>query len=141
MSIVEGAAAQMSPQDPRAQYGYAMILNHEDDHRRIGQHGSLLGYSGSLYHFPEDALTIVALTNTEGQNAYAITRALARTVLGLPPLPAAPPAPAADRVLRDEPVAAGERREVAGTFVLKLEQLNDGLHDSFIQYRRTYRVF
>ena len=77
----------MSAQDPKAQYGFAMILNHEDDHRRIGQHGSLIGYSGSLYDFPEDQLTIVVLTNTEGQNAYAITRSLARAILGLPALP------------------------------------------------------
>ena len=53
MSTAEAAAAQMSPQDPKAQYGFAMILNHEEDHRRIGQHGSLMGYSGSLYDFPE----------------------------------------------------------------------------------------
>ncbi len=52
MSTAEGAAAQMNAQDPKAQYGFAMILNHEDDHRRIGQHGSLIGYSGSLYDFP-----------------------------------------------------------------------------------------
>jgi len=74
MSTAEGAAAQMSAQDPKAQYGFAMILNHEDDHLRIGQHGSLLGYSGSLYDFPEDQLTIVVLTNTEGQNARAGSR-------------------------------------------------------------------
>src|SRR5215831_13233501 len=63
MTTAEGAAAHMSPADPKAQYGFAMILNHEDDHRRLGQHGSLLGYSGSLYDFPEDQLTIVVLTN------------------------------------------------------------------------------
>src|SRR5215472_4055071 len=91
MSTAEGAAAQMSPQDPKAQYGFAMILNHEDDHRRIGQHGSLLGYSGSLYDFPDDQLTIVVLTDTEDQNAYAITRALARAALGLAPLSSPPP--------------------------------------------------
>lgn len=107
MSTAEGAAAQMSPQDPRAQYGFAMILNHEEDHRRIGQHGSLLGYSGSLYDFPEDQLTIVVLTNTEGQNAYAITRALGRAILGLPALPA--PAPAAEPALADKPVSDAER--------------------------------
>jgi CubicO group peptidase (beta-lactamase class C family) len=143
MATAEGPAAHTSTKDPKAAYGFAMILNSEDDHRRIGQHGSLLGYSGSLYDFPEDQLTIVVLTNTEGQNAYAITRALARTVLGLPPLPAppAPPAEAAERVLADSPLAAGELSQLAGTFVLKLEQVGDGLHDSFVQYRRTYRVF
>jgi D-alanyl-D-alanine carboxypeptidase len=139
MSTAEGAAAQMSAQDPKAQYGFAMILNHEDDHRRIGQHGSLLGYSGSLYDFPEDQLTVVVLTNTEGQNAYAITRALSRAVLGLPAL--ASPAPAVEPVLTDKPVTNDERRLLAGTFVLKLDRVSAELHDSFAQYRRTYRVF
>jgi D-alanyl-D-alanine carboxypeptidase len=139
MSTAEGAAAQMSPSDPQAQYGFAMILNHEDDHRRIGQHGSLLGYSGSLYDFPEDHLTVIVLTNTEDQNAYAITRALARAALGLPELPA--PKTTSDPVISDLPVSAAERSQLAGTFVLKLDRLSSGLHDSFAQYRRTYRVF
>src|SRR5271168_3411128 len=140
MTTAEGAAIHMSPQDPKAQYGFAMILNHEEEHRRIGQHGSLFGYSGSLYDFPEDVLTIVVLTNTEGQNAYAITRALARAVLGLPQLPA-PAIAAAEKSLEDTPVSAEERNQLAGTYVLKLDQLTPGLHDSFAQYRRTFRVF
>ncbi len=139
MTTAEGAAARMSAQDPQAQYGFAMMLNHEDDHRRIGQHGSLIGYSGSLYDFPDDRLTIVVLTNTEGQNAYAITRALARTILGLPPLPAAAAAP--EQQLADRPVTHAEAAPLTGTFVLKLEQVAGNLHDSFAQYRRTYRVF
>jgi CubicO group peptidase (beta-lactamase class C family) len=139
MSTAEGAAAQMSAQDPKAQYGFAMILNHEEDHRRIGQHGSLMGYSGSLYDFPEDQLTIVVLTNTEDQNAYAITRALGRAILGLPALP--DPKPAAEPTLADKPVSDAERKQLAGTFVLKLDRMSANLHDSFAQYRRTYRVF
>jgi D-alanyl-D-alanine carboxypeptidase len=139
MTTAEGAAAHMSAQDPKAQYGFAMILNHEEAHRRIGQHGSLMGYSGSLYDFPEDQLTIVVLTNTEDQNAYAITRALARSILGLPPLPTA--APPAERPLADKPVSDAERKQLAGTYVLKLDHISDNLHDSFAQYRRTYRVF
>jgi D-alanyl-D-alanine carboxypeptidase len=139
MSTAEGAAKQMSPKDPKAQYGFAMMLNHEDDHRRIGQHGSLIGYSGSLYDFPEDELTIVVLSNTEGQNAYAITRALARAVLGLSALPA--PAPQPEQKFVDQPVSAAERKLLAGTFVLKLGQVSANLFDSFAQYRRTYRVF
>jgi D-alanyl-D-alanine carboxypeptidase len=139
MSNAEGAAAHMSAQDPEAQYGFAMILNHEDEHRRIGQHGSLVGYSGSLYDFPQDQLTIVVLTNTEGQNAYAITRALARAILGLSALPATAPAPA--QKLADQPVSSAELVQLSGTYVLKLGQVPGNLHDSFAQYRRTYRVF
>jgi len=141
MTTAEGAAAHMSPQDPKAQYGFAMILNHEEEHKRIGQHGSLLGYSGSLYDFPDDGLTIVVLTNTEGQNAYAITRALARAELGLPPLPVPAAVAVAQKPLENEPVSAEEKKELAGTYVLKLQQLTAGLHDSFAQYRRTFRVF
>lgn len=139
MTTAEGAAAQMSPADPKAQYGFAIILNHEENHRRIGQHGSLLGYSGSLYDFPEDQLTIIVLTNTEDQNAYAITRALARAELGLPPLPS--PERPAERSLADKPVSDAERSQLTGTFVLKLDSLSPNLHDSFAQYRRTFRVF
>lgn len=139
MTTAEGAAQHMSAQDPKAQYGFAMILNHEDDHRRIGQHGSLMGYSGSLYDFPEDNLTIIVLTNTEDQNAYAITRALGRAILGLPALP--PPKREDEPTLADKPISADERKQLAGTFVLKLGQVGANLHDSFAQYRRTYRVF
>ncbi len=139
MTTAEGAAAHMSAQDPKAQYGFAIILNHEEEHLRIGQHGSLLGYSGSLYDFPEDGLTVIVLTNTEDQNAYAISRALARAVLGLPQLPATKSV--AERILSDQSVSPGERAQLAGTFVLKLDRLSPGLHDSFAQYRRTYRVF
>src|SRR6476660_7750924 len=140
MTTAAGAAQHMSAQDPKAQYGFAMILNHEEDHRRIGQHGSLMGYSGSLYDFPEDQLTIVVLTNTEDQNAYAITRALGLAILGLPALPA--PKREAEPTLADKPISADERKQLAGTFVLKLGQVGAGanLHDSFAQYRRTFRV-
>ena len=105
MATAEGPAAHTSTKDPKAAYGFAMIMNSEDDHRRIGQHGSLLGYSGSLYDFPDDMLTIVVLTNTEGQNAFAITRALARTVLGLAPLP--PPPAQTERAYENGGVARG----------------------------------
>jgi CubicO group peptidase (beta-lactamase class C family) len=139
MTTAEGAALRMSLQDPKAQYGLAMTINYEDDHRRVGQHGSLLGYSGSLYDFADDQLTVVVLTNTEGQNAYAITRALARAALGLADLPASPAVSAVR--LSDVSVSSDERRRLDGTFVLKLDQLTPSLHDSFAQYRRTYRVF
>src|SRR5439155_18433230 len=84
-------------------------------------------------------LTIIVLTNTEGQNAYAITRVLARAVLGLPPLSSSPEAP--ERILSDKPVADAEGKQLTGTYVLKLDRLSTNLHDSFAQYRRTYRVF
>ncbi|HYL77825.1 MAG TPA: serine hydrolase domain-containing protein [Bryobacteraceae bacterium] len=140
MSTAEGPAEHMSAQDPKMHYGLALTLNHEDDHRSVGQHGSLLGYSGCMYDFPDDQLTVVVLTNTEGQNAYAIGRALARAVLGLPELPK-PTEPAPDVALADKPVPAAEIKQLTGTFVLTVEKVPSAFHDSFAQYRRTYRVF
>jgi CubicO group peptidase (beta-lactamase class C family) len=138
MTTAEGPGIKMTPNDPNTHYGMAFILGHEDDHRDVGQNGSLLGYSGSLYHFPADDLTVIVLTNTSDQNAKFIGSALARKVLGLAPNPAPraePPPP----VLTDEPVSADERKKLTGTYVLKV--VSGAYHDSFAQFRRTYRVF
>lgn len=139
MSTAEGPAVNMSATDPDAHYGLALSLNHEDTHKSRGQHGSLMGYAGSMYEFPDDHVTVVVLTNTENQNAYAIGRALARAVLGLPALPATPAV--TEKVLSDTPISAAERAQVVGTFLLKFDKLPPDLHGSFTQYRRTYRVF
>ena len=140
MSTAEGPAIHMSATDAKAQYGMALSLNHEDDHRSRGQHGSLLGYAGSMYEFPDDSLTVVVLTNTESQNAYAIGRALARALLGLKEL-AAPAPVAPEKILSDVATAVAERAGLAGSFQLKFDKLPPELHGSFTQYRRTYRVF
>jgi CubicO group peptidase (beta-lactamase class C family) len=138
MTAAEGPGLKMTASDPDQHFGLAFTLGHEDNHRDVGQNGSLLGYSGSLYQFPADDLTVIVLTNTAGQNAKSIGSALARDVLGLPPNPP-PPAQAALPVLTDEPVSAEERGKITGTYVLKV--VDGGYHDSFAQYRRTYRVF
>jgi D-alanyl-D-alanine carboxypeptidase len=139
MSEAQGEAVRMSPTDSAMHYGFAMTLNHEDAHRSRGQHGSLLGYAGSMYEFPKDNLMVIVLTNTESQNAYAIGRGLARSVLGLAALPA--PRQAAEKILADAPTTNAERASVTGTFTVKYDKLPPDLHGSFTQYRRTYRVF
>lgn len=138
MSTASGPGVHMSATDAEMHYGLALTLNHEDNHRSRGQHGSLLGYAGAMYEFPADHLTVVVLTNTENQNAYAMARALSRAVLGLPELPV-PPVQAA-RALIDEPVSAAERACLVGDFTVKYDKLPADLHGSFTQYRRTYRV-
>ena len=138
MTTAEGPGIKMTASDPDQHYGMAFLLGHEGDHRDIGQNGSLLGYSGSMYHFPEDDLTVIVLTNTSGQNAKSIGSALARKVLLLPPNPT-PSAEVQEPVLSDGSVSADERSRLAGTYVLKV--VEGGYHDSFAQYRRTYRVF
>ncbi|MEP6620747.1 MAG: serine hydrolase [bacterium] len=140
MSTAEGPAMHMSATDPDARYGLALSLNHEDTHRSRGQHGSLLGFAGSMYEFPADDLTVIVLTNTESQNAYAVGRALARAVLALPDLPT-PSAGSPPRTLADNPTSPAERAQLAGSFTVKYDKLPPELHGSFTQYRRTYRVF
>jgi D-alanyl-D-alanine carboxypeptidase len=142
MTTATGPGLKMTASDPDQHYGMAFILGHEDGHRDVGQNGSLLGYSGSMYNFPADDLTVIVLTNTAEQNAKFIGSALARKVLALAPSPAPASAlapQAQQRNLTDEPVSAGERSKYAGTYVLKVAA--GGYHDSFSQYRRTYRVF
>jgi D-alanyl-D-alanine carboxypeptidase len=138
MTTATGPGIKMTASDPDTHYGMAFLLGHEDSHRDIGQNGSLLGYSGSMYQFPADDLTVIVLTNTAGQNAKSIGSALARKVLALPPN-ATPPAPVQQPVLTDGSVAADERSRLTGTYILKV--VEGGYHDSFAQYRRTYRVF
>ena len=36
MATAEGPGARQNPADPMAQYGLALSLNHEDQHRRFG---------------------------------------------------------------------------------------------------------
>src|SRR5262249_45784545 len=129
MSAAEGPGLQMSAQDPDMHYGLALTLNHEGDHRSRGQHGSLLGYSGCLYEFPADQLTVVVLTNTEGQNAYAVARALVRAALGLADLP---PASVGGplRTLEDQPVPSSQIQKISGTFLLTAGELPPNMHDS-----------
>ena len=138
MTTAEGPGIKMTASDPNTHYGMAFILGHEDDHRDIGQNGSLLGYSGSMYHFPADDLTVIVLTNTSDQNAKFIGSALARKILGLAPNPA-PPAEVPQPTLSDEPLSADEQKQLTGTYVLKV--VAGAYHDSFERYRRTYRVF
>jgi hypothetical protein len=39
------------------------------------------------------------------------------------------------------PVSASQNTQLTGTFVLTADKVPANLHDSFAQYRRTYRVF
>ena len=49
--------------------------------------------------------------------------------------------PAPTRSLTSVEESAAERGQLSGTYVLKLDRVGPGLHDSYAQYRRTYRVF
>jgi len=88
---------------------------------------------------PDDQLTIVVLTNTEGQNAYAISAALARAILGLPELPK--PRDARPVMSLVDNLFGRRDAEVTGRSCSTRARCRRNLHDSYAQYRRTYRVF
>ncbi|MBB6147350.1 CubicO group peptidase (beta-lactamase class C family) [Silvibacterium bohemicum] len=138
MSTADPSGLHISGHDPDVNYGLALVLNHEDSHRSIGQNGSLLGYSGSLYEFPAEDLTVVVLSNTAGQNAADIGMAVARKALGLPDV-ALQTNQISHNFLSDEPTTVTERSQFTGTYRLKV--INGAYHESFSQYRQTYRVF
>ena len=142
MHTAQGAAAHMSASDPQAQYGLALTINHEDDHRRFGQHGSLFGYSGSLYEFPEDHLDDRRAQQHRGAERL---RDHARAVASDPRFAAAALGAGCAPARRARSTTSPSRRRSddnsTGTFVLAPDRVSSDLHDSYAQYRRTVRVF
>ena len=121
----------------------ALTINHEDDHRRYGQHGSLFGYSGSLYEFPQRRSDD---RRAEQHRRPERVRDHARAVASGSRTAAASVDAGAGgaccvRALDDVALTAAERRQLDGTFVLKPDRVSADLHDSYAQYRRTVRVF
>src|SRR5262249_32052537 len=45
------------------------------------------------------------------------------------------------RQLADQPISSADIKKWTGTFVLNAGKLPENLHDSYAQFRRTYRVF
>jgi CubicO group peptidase (beta-lactamase class C family) len=65
------------------EYGMGLAVGYLDGHRRISHVGGFLGFMGQIALYPDDDLTVVVLTNTEGAAAAHIETAIAREVLGL----------------------------------------------------------
>ena len=64
-------------------YGYGLGVGRFEEHPAIIHAGGINGFSTILSHYPDDALSIVVLCNTQ-TNASEIERALARVMLGMP---------------------------------------------------------
>jgi CubicO group peptidase (beta-lactamase class C family) len=59
------AASVPIPNAPDMQYGYGLISLNIADHASIGHNGSINGFNSTLNYFPDDKLTIIALSNME----------------------------------------------------------------------------
>jgi hypothetical protein len=71
-------------------YGYGLFPSDFDGHPMIGHSGGVAGFSADLNHYVRDHLRVIVLTNTEEGPIFEVERLIAATVLGLPPLAAAP---------------------------------------------------
>ena len=84
MTHPTGAAA-------RAHYGFGLVVDTLGGHRRIHHDGGINGFVSSLEYYPDDALTVVVLSNTAPATTNLIAGNAARMVFGLPlvgaPLP------------------------------------------------------
>jgi len=91
----------------RIEYGYGLAVGYLDGHRRISHVGGMRGFAGYLADYPDDDLTIVVLTNTEGAAAADVESRIARLLLGL-----------GQRTTRDVRLPPDELARYAGTYDL-----------------------
>jgi len=97
----------------RLEYAYGIAVGNLDGRRRLGHVGGMRGFASFLAHYPEDALTVVVLTNTEGAPAAALESEIARLALRLEPA----------RV-RDVALSEEELNEYTGTYDLRLARVD-----------------
>ncbi len=119
-------------------FGYGISLNKEEHFDAIGNSGSLQGFSYSYFHYPEKDITIVILTNTGSQNARDMGSQIARKMLGLSPLPVKK---TSIKILADLPLTTEEKMNVAGTYVIKMQLVENTTSLTHNMYKRTIRVF
>jgi D-alanyl-D-alanine carboxypeptidase len=67
-------------------YGYGLFLSTLASHREIVHGGDINGFSAYQAFYPDDSLTLVVLSNTEGPLVWSgqIPRPIARLALGVP---------------------------------------------------------
>jgi CubicO group peptidase (beta-lactamase class C family) len=100
-------APTVLPDGAAIDYGFGTRLGNLGGHRIAGHTGNGGGFRNVLERFPDDDLTVVVLSNTDGggTSPLALATRIARLVLGVP-----------DEPVRDLPVPAAEIGAYAGTF-------------------------
>lgn len=64
-------------------YGFGLIMQPLDGHRRIFHHGGINGFTSSLITYPDDRMTVIVLNNAPGTSEGIATK-LATLMLGKP---------------------------------------------------------
>jgi CubicO group peptidase (beta-lactamase class C family) len=107
-------------------YGFGTRLGNLGGHRVIGHTGSGGGFRNIFERFPDDDLTIVVLTNTDGgaiRPAVIATR-IARLILAIPEEP-----------MRDLPLSAADASPFLGTFESDEGTVTNLLREGGIAFR------
>jgi D-alanyl-D-alanine carboxypeptidase len=65
-------------------YGFGWNLDTVDGHRRVNHGGSLPGFRAEMARFPDDALTVIVLTNSDGAQPEQIAAGIARIFFSAP---------------------------------------------------------
>lgn len=88
-------------------YGYGLFLSILAGHPEIVHGGEINGFSAHKSFYPNDSLTVVVLTNTEGEFGYSgrIARAIVRRALDLEP-----------ELLRAQPLSPAEGARFVGLY-------------------------
>jgi D-alanyl-D-alanine carboxypeptidase len=66
----------------KTKYGYGLEILDVAGHRIFSHGGSTLGYTSYMAYYPDDRLTIIILTNVQGQEPRSMERKIASLVLG-----------------------------------------------------------
>jgi CubicO group peptidase (beta-lactamase class C family) len=82
------------PSGERLTYGFGTGVGENEGHRVFYHSGGIFGFDAMEAFYPQDSLTVVVLSNTDGEVAGEIENAVARLALGIAP-PADRPVPAA----------------------------------------------
>jgi hypothetical protein len=93
-------------------YGLGLRLGELGGHRKVGHTGGYFGTLATAAYYPDDAIAIVVLMNTDGTgDAPTLEAQIARLVLGIPP-----------SATEDVPLTSQEIANLSGTF----EMLSEG---------------
>ena len=103
-AVMMTPAVQMEPEEnPDVFYGYGLVIDNHSGRQRIHHNGGISGFASSLTRYPNEALTIVVLSNLETALPGRIAEDLAAIAFGEPyEIPTLPEAIALDPAIYEK---------------------------------------
>jgi D-alanyl-D-alanine carboxypeptidase len=97
-------------------YGFGLGVGQLGTHRMIAHGGGINGFTTAQLYFPDDTLSVIVFTNTDGVGPDLAARNIAASVFGLPLVQPnrPPPAVALDPAMRDKLLGTYDLNRLAG---------------------------